>query len=81
MYKMKLIVLNLPRHLSEDELAKLFKTYGNIRSCHLVMDEKTGTSKGFGFVEMAQARAGEFAIAELNGKVIEKKKIRVKAAD
>ena len=78
---MKLIALNLPRHLTEDDLAKMFKAFGNIRGCTLVMDEKTGGSKGFGFVEMAEARDGEEAIAKLNGFVIDKQKIRVKAAD
>ena len=38
---MKLIVLNLPRDLSEDELAKLFKNFGDIKACDLVMDAKT----------------------------------------
>lgn len=50
---MKLIVLNLPRNVSENELAKLFKTYGNIKACHLVLDAQTGASKCFGFVDMA----------------------------
>lgn len=75
---MKLIVLNLPRAFSENDLAKLFKTYGNIRGCSLVMDEKTGGSKGFGFVEMAVAHEGETAIKELNGRMVDQKKIRVK---
>ncbi len=78
---MKLIALNLPRDLSEDELAKMFKAYGNIKACDLVMDEKTKKSKGFGFVEMALAHEGEIAIKELHGHKVGKNKIRVKAAD
>ncbi len=78
---MKLIALNLPRDLSEDELAKMFKAYGNIKACDLVMDQKTGKSKGFGFVEMALAHEGEIAIKELHGHKVGKNKIRVKAAD
>lgn len=77
---MKLIILNLPRHFTENDLAKMFKTYGNIRACDLVMDTKTGESKGFGFVEMAVAHEGLAAIEALNGKTIQQKKIRVKAA-
>lgn len=78
---MKLLILNLPRSFTEDALAKLFKRYGNIRACNLVMDEKTGASKGFGFVEMALDHEAAVAIQELNGSLIDKRKIRVKAAD
>lgn len=78
---MKLIVLNLPRDFSEDELAKLFKKYGNIKACNLVMDDKTGKSKGFGFVEMALEHEAVIAIKELHGSAINKRTIRVKAAD
>jgi len=78
---MKLMILNLPRSFSENDLAKLFKTHGNIRACDLVMDTQTGTSKGFGFVEMALEHEGNAAIAALNGFVIDKKKLRVKVAE
>lgn len=78
---MKLIALNLPRDFTEDELAKLFKTYGNIRSCDLVMDGNTGGSKGFGFVEMAVETEALDAIKDLHGSKISRKRIRVKAAD
>jgi len=78
---MKLIVLNLPRNFSENELATLFKKYGNIRACTIVLDAKTGASKGFGFVDMALAHEAAVAIKELNDSILEKKKIRVKQAD
>ncbi len=78
---MKLIALNLPRDFDENALAALFKVHGNIKSCSLVMDGKTGKPKGFGFVEMALAHEGEIAIKELHGSKVGKKKIRVKAAD
>lgn len=78
---MKLTILNLPRNFSENDLAKLFKNYGNIKACNLVMDAKTGASKGFGFVEMALEHEAMVAIKELNGRVMEKKKIRVKIAE
>lgn len=77
---MKLIALNLPRNFTEDEIAKLFKNYGNIKSCTLVVDEKTGTSKGFGFVEMALEHEALEAIKKLHGSKIDKSKIRVKQA-
>jgi RNA recognition motif-containing protein len=78
---MKLIILNLPRDYTENELAALFKQYGNIKACDLVMDKVTGDSKGFGFVEMALKEEAVVAIEALNGMTIDKKKIRVKAAN
>lgn len=74
------MVLNLPRDFTEQALAELFKWYGNIKSCDLILDETTGKSKGFGFVEMALAHEGQKAVAALHGKQIGKGKIRVKEA-
>lgn len=78
---MKIIVLNLPRDFAEQSVAELFKTYGNIRGCDLVLNADTGKSKGFAFVEMALEHEGEIAIKELHGSKVGKNKIRVKAAD
>ncbi len=78
---MKLIALNLPRNFDEQSLAELFKTYGNIKSCTLVLNEDTGKSKGFGFVEMALDHEGETAIEKLHGSKVGNNKIRVKQAD
>ena len=78
---MKLRVLNLPRDLDEDALADLFKAHGTVTSCNLIMDDQTGISKGFGFVEMEQEDAAMQAISELHGRKINKCKIRVKPAD
>lgn len=77
---MKLMILNLPRSFTEDELAKLLKKHGNIKSCDLVLDAATGKSKGFGFVEMALEHEGKAAIAALNGSMLGQRKIRVKMA-
>ena len=77
---MKLMVLNLPRDFSEEAPAKLFKTHGYIKACDLVIDDKTGTSKGFGFVEMALKDEAEIAVRELHGSRVNKNKIRVKPA-
>jgi RNA recognition motif-containing protein len=77
---MKLMILNLPRSYTENELAKLLKAHGNIKGCDLVMDANTGKSKGFGFVEMALEHEGKAAIAALNGTMVGQRKIRVKVA-
>ena len=75
---MKIIALNLPRDMSEQSLALIFKKIGDIKSCTLVIDKHTGISKGFGFVDMALDLDGEKAIKELHGTKIGKNKIRIK---
>lgn len=75
---MKILVRNLPRDLSESELFDLFKPFGEIDACDLVMDDATGRSKGFGFVEMPVKAEAKEAIKKLNAKVIRGIAIRVK---
>ena len=78
---MKLIVLNLPREFTQSDLATLFTAHGELEVCSLVIDDETGSSKGFGFVSMLQKQDAEIAIERLHGSRIGKNKIRVKTAD
>ena len=78
---MKLIVLNLPREFTQSDLAALFKAHGELEVCNLVIDDNTGSSKGFGFVSMLQKQDAEIAIEKLHRSKIGKNKIRVKSAD
>ena len=78
---MKLIVLNLPRDFTEEALAELFTPNGKIAACSIVTDDETGTSKGFGFVEMAYKKDARFAIKRLHNSTLGKNRIRVKPAD
>ncbi|OUR76581.1 hypothetical protein A9Q83_13485 [Alphaproteobacteria bacterium 46_93_T64] len=77
---MKLIALNLPRDFSEQDLVELFKVYGNVIACDLVLDDETGSSKGFAFVEMELEQDALNAIDKLHESKIKKHKIRVKSA-
>lgn len=78
---MKIIILNLPRTTTQDELFTLFKPYGSIQSCTIVMDKEKGHSKGFGFVEMPDMHHANAAIKDLNGHMIGNKRLRVKPSD
>ena len=72
---MKLIVLNLPRDFSEQDLEKLFKAHGNVTACTLVLDGESGASKGFGFVEMELEEEAMVAIEKLHGTKVNQNKI------
>ena len=78
---MKILVRNLSRTTTEAELRDLFTDYGAVQSCTLVMDQKTGTSKGFGFVEMPKPGEAKAAIKNLNAKDVGGSRIRVKKAE
>ena len=62
-----IFVGNLSFNTSEDELRQLFSAYGQVDRVSIMTDRDTGRSRGFGFVEMANAEDGEKAIAALNG--------------
>ncbi len=78
---MKLIIRNLSRETTEEQLRRLFQAYGDVESCDLVLDKVTGKSKGFGFVEMPKEVNALFAIKKLNNKEINRARIRVKEAE
>lgn len=75
---MKLLVRNLDRLTTEEELVNIFKEFGEIEYCTLVIDPKSGSSKGFGFIEMPNVSEAKEAIKNLNYKTIGRNKVRVK---
>ena len=77
---MKLLVRNLSRKTTEEELKVLFESYGEVTSLDLVYDAGTKKSKGFGFVEMPVATEAKSAIKEMNGQNLGGNRIRVKEA-
>ncbi len=78
---MKLIIRNLARSTTEDEVKTLFQEYGAVQSCDLVLDKTTGGSKGFAFVEMPKPGEAKVAIKKLNNMTVACNKIRVKRAE
>jgi len=78
---MKILVRNLSRETTEDELLALFKAHGDVQYCKVVREKATGKSKGFGFVEMPRAGEAKVAIKALNAQEVGGSKIRVKRAE
>jgi RNA recognition motif-containing protein len=78
---MKLLVRNLDRLTTEEELKGLFQEFGVVQSCSLLIDRDSGASKGFGFIEMPKSGEAKAAIKNLNNKTIGSNKIRVKKAE
>lgn len=78
---MKLIIRNLDRSTTEEELKALFQEYGTVQSCDLVTDKITGGSKGFAFVEMPKPGEAKVAMQNLNNMTVAGSKVRVKKAE
>jgi len=78
---MKLLIRNLAKNTSENDIREIFEAYGTVQSCDLVLDRETGRSKGFGFVEMPKQGDAKAAMKHLNGVELDSKKIRVKKAE
>lgn len=77
---MNIYVGNLSYGMSEDELREAFAAYGDVASVKILSDRETGRSRGFGFVEMPNQSEGEAAVAQLNGKEIGGRTLRVNEA-
>jgi RNA recognition motif-containing protein len=77
---MNLYVGNLSFTTREDELKALFAQYGEVTSVKIIMDQATGKSKGFAFVEMPNKEEGLNAINNLNNKEVNKRNLKVNEA-
>jgi RNA recognition motif-containing protein len=75
---MKLLIRNLARSTSEENLKAMFEYFGAVQSCSLVLDQKSGGSKGFAFIEMPKPGDAKAAVKNLNGMNVDGHKIRVK---
>lgn len=77
---MKLLVRNLSRSTTEQELRILFSAHGTVTECSLVLDQLTAKSKGFAFVIMPNEAEAKKALSTLHETRVAKNKIRVKVA-
>lgn len=77
---MNLYVSNLGFNVQDADLKKLFTDHGVVSSAKVIMDRDTNQSRGFGFVEMADDKAGQKAIQELDGKMVDGRSIKVSVA-
>ncbi|WP_293749846.1 RNA-binding protein [uncultured Paraglaciecola sp.] len=77
---MKILIRNLDRETTEQELKAAFEAHGKVQSCDVVKEKTNGLSKGFGFVEMPKPGEAKVAVKTLNDSMLGANKIRVKYA-
>jgi RNA recognition motif-containing protein len=76
----KLYVGNISFNTTNQDLNDMFGEVGTVESANVVEDRETGRSRGFGFVEMASKADAENAIAQLNGKEVDGRALKVNEA-
>ena len=73
----KLFVQNLTPYCSEEDLQRLFASFGNVKSATIPKDRDSGRSRGFGFVDMMSQTEAKAALESLNKTKYKGKKLRV----
>lgn len=73
----KLFVSGLPRKMRGIQLKEEFEKFWEVTFARVVLDNETKRSRGFGFVEFANAEDAARAQAEMNEKEIWERQVKV----
>jgi RNA recognition motif-containing protein len=73
----KLFVGNVSWGTTDDSLKAFFEQVGTVVEAKIIIDRRTGRSKGFGFVTMSSPEEANKAVAELNGQDLDGRQIKV----
>lgn len=76
-----LYVGNISYSMKEEELRKAFGQFGEVISVKIIVDKRTGKSKGYGFVEMDNEASAEEALKNINGKELAGRNVKVNKAN
>lgn len=71
---------NLTEAVSENDLTKAFKVYGEVISVSIIRDKVDGKTKEFAYVVMQNQSEGQAAIDGLNSKMVNGCKLTVSDA-
>ncbi|KAJ1641093.1 hypothetical protein T492DRAFT_555695, partial [Pavlovales sp. CCMP2436] len=72
-----LLIRNLNRKTSAEEIKKFFEQYGVIKDVYLPKDYYSGEARGFGFVEFADATEAEEAQKNLDHTPLDGREVTV----
>jgi len=77
---MKLFVGGLSWDTTDASLRSAFEEYGEVTESKVITDRETGRSRGFGFVTFSAADAAKTAMAEMDGRPLDGRTVRVNEA-
>ena len=75
-----IFVGNLSYGATEIGIRSMFEQYGAVERVNVVTDRDTGQARGFAFVEMTNGSEADKAIAELNGRELDGRRLNVNEA-
>lgn len=78
--EIKLYVGNLPYSTTEEDLRTMFAQAGEVKSVAVIKDRDSGTSKGFGFIEMGTQEEAQKAISTFDGYSMGDRQLKVNMA-
>lgn len=76
----KLFVGGIAFSTTSEGLREFFSQSGTVASANVITDQFSGQSRGFGFVEMATAEEATQAAAQLNGRELDGRQLKVELA-
>jgi RNA recognition motif-containing protein len=77
---MRIYVGNLSKEVTDPQLNELAAPFGKLTSASVATERLTGTPKGFGFLEFAEEKDAQAAIAGLNGRNVNGQVLKVSEA-
>jgi polyadenylate-binding protein len=75
--KGNVFIKNLDKTITTKNLYDTFLQFGGIVSCKIAFDEKSGESKGYGFIQFTTQDAADLAIQNVNGMLLKNQKVFV----
>ena len=75
-----IFIANLDFGITSDDLKATFSQFGEVTYAHVVYDNKTKKSKGYGYIEMENLSEANAAIGSLNGMDVNGRVLDVKLA-
>jgi cold-inducible RNA-binding protein len=76
----KLFVGGIAFNTTSDGLREFFEQSGTVVSANVITDQFSGQSRGFGFVEMSTSEEANNAAAQLNGRELDGRPLKVELA-
>jgi RNA recognition motif-containing protein len=77
---MNIYIGNLSYETAEQDVRQAFEGHGEVANVSIISDNHTGTSKGFGFVEMPTSEEANAAIQALDGTEMNGRTVKVSEA-
>jgi RNA recognition motif-containing protein len=76
----KLFVGNLPFDVNDADLKTVLSVAGTVASAQVIINRKSGRSKGYGFVEMETEAMAQAAVQQFEGATLNERLITVQLA-